>query len=138
MEKKAKILVIDNDVDFVDMNRAVLEHHGYEVVTAFSGKEGLETVKLERPDAIVLDLMMEKHDTGFALAKELKADPVFKHIPILMLTSVAEATGFKFSLEQDGYWMKTDDFADKPLLPKELVARIERLLKRAKGESEKE
>ena len=138
MEKKAKILLVDNDVDFVDMNRAVLEHHGYEVVTAYSGKEGLETVKLERPDAIVLDLMMEKHDSGFTFAKELKTDPNLKHTPILLLTSVAEATGFRFSLEEDGYWMKTDDFADKPLLPKELVERIEKLLERAKGEREKE
>ena len=138
MGKKAKILLVDNDVDFVDMNRAVLEHQGYEVVTAFSGKEGLETVKLERPDAIVLDLMMEKHDSGFTFAKNLKTDPNLKHIPILMLTSVADATGFKFSLEEDGYWMKTDDFADKPLLPKELVARIEKLLEKAAGEGEPE
>jgi CheY-like chemotaxis protein len=121
---KAKILLVDNDVDFVDMNRAVLEHQGYEVVTAFSGREGLETVKLERPDAIVLDLMMEKHDSGFTFAKQLKTDPHLKDTPILMLTSVADATGFKFSLEEDGYWMKTDDFADKPLLPKELVERL--------------
>jgi len=138
VDKKAKILLVDNDVDFVDMNKSVLEHHGYEVATAYSGEEGLEAVKLERPDLIVLDLMMEKHDTGFAFAKELKSDPIFRQIPILMLTSVAEATGFKFSLEEDAYWMKTDDFADKPLLPKELVARIESLLEKAKGGAEGE
>ena len=80
--------------------------------------------------------MMEKHDSGFTFAKNLKTDPNLKHIPILMLTSVADATGFQFSLEQDGYWMKTDDFADKPLLPKELVARIEKLLEKTKGEDE--
>ncbi|UCE20541.1 MAG: response regulator [Gemmatimonadota bacterium] len=120
------------------MNRAVLEHQGYEVVTAFSGKEGLETVKLERPDAIVLDLMMEKHDSGFTFAKNLKADPNLKHIPILMLTSVADATGYQFSLEEDGYWMKTDDFAEKPLLPTELVARIEKLLEKTEEEGASE
>ena len=136
MTKKAKILLVDNDTDFVDMNKAVLEHQGYEVVIAYSGKEGLEAVKLERPDAIVLDLMMEKHDSGFTFAKALKSDPNFKQIPILMLTSVAEATGFKFSLEQDGYWMKTDDFADKPLLPAELVKRVEHLLEKAQGDGE--
>jgi CheY-like chemotaxis protein len=135
---KAKILLVDNDTDFVDMNKAVLEHHGYQVVTAYSGKEGLEAVKLERPDAIVLDLMMEKHDSGFSFAQTLKSDPNFKGIPILMLTSVADATGFRFSLEQDGYWMKTDDFADKPLLPKELVTRVEQLLTKAKEEGERE
>lgn len=136
MTKKAKILLVDNDTDFIDMNKAVLEHQGYEVVTSYSGKEGLEAVKLERPDAIVLDLMMEKHDSGFTFAKALKSDPNFKEIPILMLTSVAEATGFKFSLEKDGYWMKTDDFADKPLLPTELVSRVDKLLARAKNKGE--
>lgn len=128
MAKTTKVLLVDNDVDIVDMNKAVLEHQGYEVVTAFSGRDGLETAKLERPDIIVLDLMMEKHDSGFSCAKALKADPNLRHIPILMLTSVAEATGFRFSLEKDRYWMKTDDFADKPLLPAELLKRIERLL----------
>jgi two-component system alkaline phosphatase synthesis response regulator PhoP len=132
--KKTKVLLVDNDVDFVDMNKAVLEHQGYEVVVSYSGKEGLETAKLERPDVIVLDLMMEKHDSGFSFAKTLKADPNLKHIPILMLTSVGEATGFRFSLEQDRYWMKTDDFADKPLSPKELLMRIERLLEKARRE----
>ena len=99
MGKKAKILLVDKDVDIVDLNKAVLENNDYEVVTAFSGHEGLDKVKTEQPDLIVLALMMEKHDTGFTFAKRLKSDPIFKKIPILMLSSVADVTGLQAELD---------------------------------------
>lgn len=133
MAEKTKILLVDNDVDFVDLNKAVLENHGFEVVTAFSAREGIDKVKVEHPDLIVLDLMMEKHDAGFSFAKQIKADPIYKRIPILMLTSVAEVTGFGFSQQLDGYWMKTDDYAEKPIMPDELVRRIKALLEKSRG-----
>ena len=75
--------------------------------------------------------MMERHDSGFTLAKKLKTHPVHRDIPILMLTAVGEATGFRFSMETDGYWMKTDDFADKPLPPDVLVERVGKLIREA-------
>lgn len=134
MNKKIKILLVDNDVDFVDLNKAVLENMGYEVATAFSGRDGIDKVKVEQPDLIVLDLMMEKHDSGFSFAKQIKADPLYRKIPILMLTSVAEATGFSFSQVLDGYWMKTDDYAEKPIMPDELLKRIRNLLEKARSD----
>jgi len=136
VSKKAKILLVDNDVDIVDLNKAVLENNDYEVVTAFSGSEGLEKIKTEQPDLIVLDLMMEKHDSGFTFAKKLKADPVFKKIPVLMLTSVADVTGFGFSQQKDGYWMKTDNYLKKPVAPDQLLAEINKLLEQANEENE--
>jgi len=129
---KTKILLVDNDVDFVDVNKAVLENNGYEVVTAFSAREGLDKVVVEQPDLIILDLMMEKHDSGFAFANQLKKDPLHKNIPILMLTSVADVTGFGFSQQLDGYWMKTDDYLEKPVMPDELLKRVKKLLERSK------
>ena len=130
MSQKTKILLVDNDVDFVDLNKAVLENNGYEIVTAFSAREGVDKVKVEQPDLIVLDLMMEKHDAGFSFAKQIKADPLLKKIPILMMTSVADVTGFGFSQELDGYWMKTDDYAEKPLMPDQLLKKVKQLLDR--------
>ncbi|HAR95146.1 MAG TPA: response regulator [Deltaproteobacteria bacterium] len=135
MDKKPKILLVDDDVDFIDLNRMVLEGHGFEVVTAFSAREGRDKVRFEQPDAIILDLMMEKHDTGFDFAKSLKADPLYQKIPILMLTAVAGETGFDFSQELDGYWMKTDDYASKPLAPEDLIKRVNALLDRAKAKA---
>ncbi len=131
MNKKTKILLVDNDVDFVDLNKAVLENNGYEVITAFSAREGITKVKIEQPDLILLDLMMEKHDAGFSFAKQIKADPLYKKIPILMMTSVAEVTGFGFSQELNGYWMKTDDYVEKPLLPDDLLKKVKKLLEKA-------
>ncbi len=131
-----KILLVDDDVDFIDLNRTVLENHGFDVVAAFSGREAMDKVRFEQPDLIVLDLMMEKHDAGFTIAKTIKGDPLYKNIPILMLTAVASETGFDFSQELDGYWMKTDDYASKPLLPDELLKRVSTLLEKAKKQAE--
>ena len=135
MGNKTKILLVDDDVDFIDLNKAVLENQGFEVSAAFSGREAMDKVKFEKPDLIVLDLMMEKHDSGFTFAKAVKADPLHKNTPILMLTAVTSETGFDFSQQMDGYWMKTDDYASKPLLPDELVRRINDLLLRARNEA---
>jgi two-component system alkaline phosphatase synthesis response regulator PhoP len=132
MTTKAKILLVDDDLDFLEMHKAVLKNHGYDVLTATSGNEGLEKVRADMPDLIILDLMMEKHDSGFAFSKEIKNDPLFKNIPILMVTAVAEATGYRFSLEEDGYWMKTDDFIEKPVMPDVLIGKIEKLLAETK------
>lgn len=131
MSEKTKILLVDNDVDFIDLNKAVLENNGFDVVVAYSGAEGLDRVRFERPNLVVLDLMMEKHDTGFGFAKAMKADPTTKDTPILMLTAVGSETGMDFSQELDGYWMKTDDYANKPLLPEDLVKKIKELLARS-------
>ena len=128
MKPKRKILLVDDDLDFLEMHKVVLVNHGYDVLTATSGKEGLEKMRAEMPDLIVLDMMMEKHDAGFSFSKKIKSDPLFKSIPILMVTAVADATGYKFSLEKDGYWMKTDEFIDKPIEPTVLLSKVEKLL----------
>ncbi len=133
MEGKARILLVDDDPDFLEMHRAVLENHGFQVLTASSGREGLDRVRAELPDLIILDLMMEQHDSGFSFSREIKLDPLFKRIPILMVTAVAEVTGYRFTSDEDGYWMKTDGFLDKPVAPDVLIGKVEQLLA-ARGE----
>ena len=123
-----RILIIDDDVDFVDLNKAVLENNGFEVETAFSAREGMDKVQFDAPNLILLDLMLEKHDTGFSFAKSIKADPRYKDIPVLMISAVASETGYEFSQEQDGYWMKTDGFVPKPVEPDVLMQKINALL----------
>jgi CheY-like chemotaxis protein len=132
MKAQAKILLVDDDPDFLEMHKAVLQNRGYEVFTATSAQEGLGRVRAEMPDLIILDLMMEKHDAGFSFSKAVKTDPLFRTIPILMVTSVAEATGYRFSLEEDGYWMKTDDFLNKPVPPEVLLEAVDKLLRKKK------
>ena len=131
MDQKMKVLLVDDDADFIEQSKGVLENDGFAVISCFSGRDVLGKVRFEQPDLIVLDLMMEKHDAGFAVAKALKADPVYRRIPILMVSSAKEKTGFDFSQEMDGYWMKTDDYANKPIQPEELLKRVRELLSRS-------
>src|SRR5665647_375587 len=128
---KKKILIIDNYIDFINQNKVVLEENGFEVISASSSREGMEKVPFEMPDIILLELTLEKHDAGFDVAKAIKADPRFKGIPLLMVTSAAGETGCDFCQELDGYWMKTDDFVNKPVTPEELIKRINILLEKA-------
>jgi DNA-binding response OmpR family regulator len=127
---KKKILIIDNDVDFIDQSKTALEEKGFEVIVASNSREGIEKVSYEMPDIILLELTLEKHDAGFDLVKTIKADPRYKGIPVLMITSAAGETGCDFCQELDGYWMKTDDFVNKPVTPEELIKHISILLEK--------
>ncbi len=126
---KAKILVTDDDKDIRDSLQAILESRDYAVVTAADKTEGLEKIKAEKPDLMILDVMMTTWQDGFEMARELKNDPEYKSIPILMLTGVKEKTGIDFkSSAGDETWNPVDGFLEKPIQPDILLAEIEKLL----------
>jgi CheY-like chemotaxis protein len=126
---KAKILITDDDQDIRDSVQAILEPLQYEVVTAASKVEGLEKVESEKPDLIILDVMMSSWQDGFEMARELKKDPQHKDIPILMMTGVKEQTGLNFkSAAGDPTWCPVEEFLDKPVEPDVLIAKVEKLL----------
>jgi len=124
-----KILLIDDDPDFVEATRTVLESVPYEVIVAYDGDEGLVKVQEERPDLILLDIIMPTKD-GFYVCEKLKSDPELWDIPIIMLTSLSQRISDTAFSVHDGMMLEADDFIDKPVRPKELLARIARLLKR--------
>lgn len=129
MKNKRKVLLVDDDVDFVEANKAVLENANFEVTVAYSGEQCLKEIEREKPDVIVVDVMMERMSTGFVLSRKLKKDPDYRRIPILMLTAITERTGFHFDPATDGpEWLPVDDYAEKPLDPDDLIQRINRLL----------
>ncbi len=128
MENKKRVLLVDDDPDFVDINRMILEAADYSVDAADSVNLALQKLQHESYDVLVIDLMMEERDSGFTLAYAVRSIEKLRQVPILMLTSAQEKTGFSFQFSQDQEWMKVDDFAAKPLKPAELVARIERLI----------
>ncbi|MBU2102703.1 MAG: response regulator [Candidatus Omnitrophota bacterium] len=126
-----KILIIDDDPDITEAMRVVLENKQYQVVVAGSGDEGLRRVRIEKPDLIILDVMMETGDKGFEVARALKQDKDCCGTPILMLTAIREKTGLGFEKEAgDPDWLPVDDYCDKPLKPDELVAKVETLLRK--------
>jgi len=128
---KQRILIVDDDPDFVEATKVVLESKSYKVVVASNAKEALQVLKEETPDLIILDVIMGTADEGFDICREIKADPKYKHIPILMLTAVKRKAGFDFKPEAgDEVWLPVEDYIDKPVAPSELLARIEKLLKK--------
>jgi len=126
-----KILLVDDDPDILDALTMILEAKGYQVVTARDGIEGLANLKVEKPDLLILDLLMPKMD-GFAVCKELQ-DPrwsKFKDIPILILTSVREeASRRRYELET-GLELDVDDYVEKPVSPDVLLERVGKLIKK--------
>jgi len=127
----AKILIIDDDQDLVEAMRIILESKNYQVISADSGEEGLKLVKMDKPDLINLDVMMESMDKGFEVARILKKDKDYREIPILMLTAIKERTGLDFKNEAgDEDWLPVDDYCDKPLKPEELILKVEALLRK--------
>lgn len=129
MNESPEILVIDDDPGFVTAMRPVLESKGYQVVAACNRKEAMKELKKRKPDVIVLDIMMEKITDGFDICYKLKRDPEMKDIPVLVVSSITEETGFKFSPATDGEYFEADDFMEKPVTPTVLLERIEKLLR---------
>jgi len=130
MEKKAKILLIDDDVDFVEATKIVLESKPYEIVVAHEGDEGLRKAKEENPDLILLDVIMPVKD-GFTAAEQLKKDPQLSKIPVLMLTAFAIKSGESNIPTSRGLTLEAEDYIDKPVSPEELLKRVEKFLKKA-------
>ena len=130
MERKAKILLVDDDADFVESTKTVLESKPYEVVVAVNGDDGLKKARDENPDLILLDIIMPVED-GFTAAEQLKKDPKLAEIPVLMLTSYS-SKGAETSIPRSrGYELEADDYIDKPVSPKDLLAIVEKHLKKA-------
>ena len=126
--KKKKILVVDDEPEMVDMLRMSLETASYEVVAAYNGQEGVDKAKKERPDAIILDLMMPEKD-GFVACKEIKNDPECTHIPILVLTGISDQFSQTRYARSMGLELVAEDYIDKPVDPNILLERLAKFLK---------
>jgi len=132
MPKQTKILVIDDDLDVHTVVKKILEPKAYKVISAYDGFEGLRKVVEERPDLIILDVIMPgKH--GFEVVHELKTDEkyhFFSNIPVLMLTVYPEDREKMHLSMREGMMMEAEDYLQKPVDAKELVKRVEDLLKK--------
>lgn len=123
MADKAKILVVDDDPDLVQSVKMVLETR-YDVITASEGEEGLKKARAEKPDLIILDVIMPVKD-GFTAAEQLKKDPELSGIPVIMLTSYAERKGDTNIPVSKGMMLEAEDYIEKPVKPAELLERVE-------------
>jgi len=130
MSEKKKILVVDDNADFVDAVKMLLEKKGdYAVTTAYDGVEGFEKVMAGRPDLIVLDVMMPRKD-GYQLCAELKADPGCSDIPVILLTAVASHISDTNYTPRMGMETEADDYIEKPAEPAVILERVNNLLRK--------
>ncbi len=128
MSSKAKIMVVEDNIDEAKLIKMILEPEGYEVVTALNGKEAKEKMKKEKPDFIVLDVMMPEMD-GFTFCSWIRSNKDYKDIPVVLLTGVAERIrDTKYPLN-GVLRADADDYLEKPLKPEVLLDTIARLLK---------
>ena len=123
-----RILVVDDDKAIVRLVRAYLEQAGYQVFVAYDGEMALHIIRAERPDLVVLDLMLPGRD-GWDITRIVRADPTLAGIPIIMLTARVEDTDRIIGLE-----LGADDYITKPFNPREVVARTRAVLRRTAGE----
>jgi len=121
----AKILVVDDEKQFLEMMTIRLESYGYEVITAVNGQEGLTKAKSESPDLILLDVMMPEID-GFEVCKLLKDDEQYSGIPIIICTAMAQTADIETSNKSGA-----DAYVSKPFDHKILLSKIEELLKKS-------
>jgi len=124
-----KILLVDDDPDFVEATKIVLESAPYQVEVAYNGTEALAKVHEEKPDLIILDVIMPEQD-GFKVCKALKEDPELSKIPIIMLTCLSERMGETVYSVSDGLMLEAEDYVDKPVSPDELLARVAKFLEK--------
>lgn len=128
MNSKLKILVADDDVDYLFQVKFYLEKYNYEVITAGTQKETEKIINEIKPDLAILDLMMEHNDSGFILSYKLKKK--YPEIPVIIITGVTSETGISFGLktEEEKSWIKADLYLEKGVKPEIIKTEIEKLL----------
>jgi two-component system phosphate regulon response regulator PhoB len=139
-----KILIVDDEPDIITFVGAVLEENGYASLSAKDGVEGLEVLRKERPDLVLLDLMMPKK-SGITMFQELRKDPTMSNIPVVIVTGISDVTGvdfrnfmYKQPLQDEKKFVETtgltkytipDGYIEKPIDPDELIKVIKEVLK---------
>ncbi len=136
MDTKGRILIVDDDPDFVKTTEMILRTGGYETSVASDARDGLVKIKENNPDLVILDIMMESMFEGFSFLSTLRAAPEydsFKFTPVLMVSSVKQDTGSRFMFDDDediGDISQPDDFMDKPLKPNALLGKVASLMRK--------
>jgi CheY-like chemotaxis protein len=122
------ILVVDDDEDFLFQQKVQLEAAGYKVLTAGGSAEAKETLRANKPDMAVIDLMMEEMDAGFTLCREIKSK--YPDCPVVICTGVTSETGMEFdaATDEERAWVKADALLDKPVRFEQLKRELDRLL----------
>jgi len=131
MQKKSAVLVcIDDDYDFLQLYREIFEKKGYKVLCFSDPQKALKSIKKQKPQLVITDLMMGSLNSGFVFSRLLKQDEELKNIPVIIVTAIETQKGFNFSPKtpEDLKSMYADAYFNKPVQSEELIAKVEELL----------
>lgn len=133
-----KILMIDDDPDFVSGIRSILEKADYSVNVAYNPKDGFQALQAEHYDLLLLDIMMGRGAEGIALARKIRKDPKLKEMPVLIITGLREQIAFLFPGQSvHPHFVETDELVEKPVEPKLLLEKVSSLLRLAEEKKSK-
>jgi len=122
-----KVMVVDDDPDFVEITRMILEGNGYKVSTAANGDQALEAMRRDVPDLLLLDIMMTHALDGLDVSHVMSGDPVLKDVPIIMISSIADSPSA--GLFPTDEYVPIDTWISKPVQPNELLQKVAQLVK---------
>lgn len=131
--KKLKAILIDDDKDYLFSMETFLSRNGFTVHTASNGKDGLDLIKKELPDIILLDVMMESVFSGFEVCKAVRSDSQLEFIPIVGISGIGEELGIKYEKYKDEQYFTPDEFVDKPVDKQQLLRVIEQAIQKAQA-----
>jgi len=123
-----KIAIIDDNTDYLFIMKTFFSRNGYKTVTAPDGKQGMDLIRAEKPDLIILDIMMETTFSGFEVCRQIRSDAALKKIPIIGVSGMADEIGVKFNKTDDAEYFSPDVFFDKPVDKDALLLTIGNLL----------
>ena len=133
-----KIMMIDDDPDFVAGIKSILEKADYNVNVAYNPKDGFQTLQAEHYDLLLLDIMMGRGAEGVALARKIRKDPKLKEMPVLIITGLREQIAFLFPGQSvHPHFVETDELVEKPVEPKLLLEKVSSLLRLAEEKKQK-
>jgi two-component system alkaline phosphatase synthesis response regulator PhoP len=125
-----KILIIDDDIDLVESMANLLEAKNYSVCIAHNGQDGVQMARTEKPDLILLDVMMTTRDEGFNVARNLSQIPELKGTPVVMVSGVRKEMNLPFQLEPDESWLPIKEFLEKPIKPETLLIAVQKHIRK--------
>ena len=132
MGKNLKIVLIDDNADYLFTMETFLERNGFEVLTADDGQKGLDLIRKEKPDIVLLDVMMESLFSGFELCKKLRTEDELKHIPIIGISGMGDELGVNYKQWPDFEYFSPDAFLDKPVDKQRLLELIPQTIEKAR------
>lgn len=129
-----RLLIIDDDPDFVSGIKAILDGAGFEVDVSFNPKEGLKALQGATYDLLLLDIMMGRGAEGIMIARKLRKDPVLRHMPVLIITGMREQIAFLFPGEPiHPHFVEVDELVEKPVEPRLLIEKVNGLIQMAEA-----